>query len=357
MECALSPANHDMVFGPDVLHGQANCTLNAVYEACDHSPESQCREAIEETQCERDGYECVECVNEKKNHKKIFGKNITAGEGNCTEELVDDYCDWSPERQCFNAINKVCITDDNSTKCVMCANLKKFHKQVFGHNITAGEGQCTQDLIYEACGLEQPKVCTANVQRLCYYDSAHQRRTPMECVKCVSALTGYDKELVFGPDLLHGQGNCSEGQVETSCGYEPPPVEPEVKVQYWTNTLAQRLNGSWYSTRSEGECNATKHTDCWWTLAANPRNVNTTCVHTHVLNATYKLRPKCFEACPDPKRSIYSVCPLSCMLETLVGNVTSGVPGMDKNDILKPFLDAFKDEKQGGCPEIPVYEY
>eukprot|EP00658_Telonema_sp_P-2_P061336 TRINITY_DN50042_c0_g1_i1.p1 TRINITY_DN50042_c0_g1~~TRINITY_DN50042_c0_g1_i1.p1 ORF type:complete len:396 (-),score=75.78 TRINITY_DN50042_c0_g1_i1:425-1612(-) len=116
--------------------------------------------------------------------------------------------------------------------------------------------------------------------------------------------------------------------------------------------LACLLDGTWYSTRAEGECKGTAVGDgCWWRLAATHRTVNSTCVDDRVIEAVRSERPGCWGGCPQPHNRT-TACWLDCLFETMLGNASAGVPAMDRNQLVSPFLAAFLPPEQGGCPDI-----
>jgi hypothetical protein len=77
--------------------------------------------------------------------------------------------------------------------------------------------------------------------------------------------------------------NCTAMYLEYACGgghnYHSNPWEEYI------SELGCLLNGTWFSTRSEGECQKgqTPATDnCWWTVGKVGRTVNQTCVDGNV---------------------------------------------------------------------------
>merc|ERR1712086_53358 len=109
-------------------------------------------------------------------------------------------------------------------------------------------------------------------------------------------------------------------------------------------------DGTWYSTRAEGECKGdVVDESCWWRLAQQHRTVNASCVDDHVVAAVQKHRPECWRSCDQPTNRS-SACFLTCLFETILGNSTNGVKPLNRQDVVQPFADAFKTEQQGGCP-------
>ena len=117
----------------------------------------------------------------------------------------------------------------------------------------------------------------------------------------------------------------------------------------YVGELACITDGTWYSTQAKGECTGViQHDKCWWRLAETHRTVNASCVDDSVVKAVKERRPQCWSACPEPSNRT-SACYLECLFETLVGNSTKGIRAMTREEITKPFVDAFKTEQSGGC--------
>ena len=112
------------------------------------------------------------------------------------------------------------------------------------------------------------------------------------------------------------------------------------------------MNGTWYSTREEGECAGNVvDNSCWWRLAEQHRTVNASCVDNRVISAVQALRPQCWTHCPFPKNRTTS-CYLDCLFQTLVGNVSMGIKPMSRGEIVAPFEEAFLPVAKGGCPAV-----
>ena len=111
------------------------------------------------------------------------------------------------------------------------------------------------------------------------------------------------------------------------------------------------MNGTWYSTRAEGECSGpTVAGDCWWRLAEQHRTVNASCVDDRVVSTVRARRPTCWEGCPFPKNRTTS-CYLDCLFQTLVGNASQGIDPMPREAIVAPFRESFLPVSKGGCPD------
>jgi hypothetical protein len=117
------------------------------------------------------------------------------------------------------------------------------------------------------------------------------------------------------------------------------------------------LNGTWYSTRHEGQCAPGQELgkDCWWRVKETINTVNATCVNNRLVANVQTKRPACWQGCPQPK-NISSDCFIECLFETMIGNETSTpvVQPMAPADIIAPFVKAFAKEAEGGCPVVHV---
>ena len=132
---------------------------------------------------------------------------------------------------------------------------------------------------------------------------------------------------------------------------------------YWSplgsgpSQLAVLLNGSWYSTRAEGECKKGQSPgsgDCWWRTIQQTSNVNASCVNGNLLKTAQKARPECWEACGPDAQNMSRVCFIKCVFETLVGNKTSKIPPMKKETLVNVFESSFdSDNPEFGCPQVP----
>eukprot|EP01061_Rhynchopus_euleeides_P016969 TRINITY_DN2831_c0_g1_i1.p1 TRINITY_DN2831_c0_g1~~TRINITY_DN2831_c0_g1_i1.p1 ORF type:complete len:415 (+),score=148.13 TRINITY_DN2831_c0_g1_i1:78-1322(+) len=135
--------------------------------------------------------------------------------------------------------------------------------------------------------------------------------------------------------------------------------------------LADRLDGTWYSTRAEGECQPGQAVGdgCWWRDHGVGRRINATCLSNNLVLALYAGHPACWdEQCAggvesplvggvlQPLFNITSECSVRCLLETalgLNGSHTVG-PGLDSDSICKGFYTSFhhSDPALFGCPDV-----
>ena len=117
-------------------------------------------------------------------------------------------------------------------------------------------------------------------------------------------------------------------------------------------SLGQLLNGSWYSTRAEGECKRPSDIvgiDCWWRIEQQHRNVNASCVSERLVDTVRLHGQRCFSRCgAAAAHNSTSPCFIGCLFATLTTNMT-------KQQIVAPFETAFTsyDPREGGCPEVP----
>ena len=139
---------------------------------------------------------------------------------------------------------------------------------------------------------------------------------------------------------------------------------------YWsvlgsaTSQLATILNGSWYSTREEGECPPHESPKgdgkCWWRTVEQTSNVNASCVNGNVIKVVQQTRPGCWDACgPIASKNISDVCFIKCVFETIVGNRTKGhvVAPMKKQVLIDAFEKSFNsNDVEHGCPQVAKCE-
>ena len=95
--------------------------------------------------------------------------------------------------------------------------------------------------------------------------------------------------------------------------------------------MAAKLNGSWYSTRSAGECVGSQQVgvDCWWREVAVQTTVNATCLADRLKSTIVANDPGCFHGCPQPTNAT-SDCWITCMLQSINGG-NGGIGGNGGN--------------------------
>lgn len=180
--------------------------------------------------------------------------------------------------------------------------------------------------------------------------------------------------------LLGGCGGYTFNEKTRSCNmygtfskpYMPAPAHMRSGYNlkgtpYWSPIgngpaeLAVLMNGSWYSTREEGECkggarpgNRDAHGQCWWRTVKQTSNVNASCVNRNLITSVQNTRPECWEACGPQGKNVSSLCFIKCLFETLVGNKTSEVPPMSREKLINIFESSFdSSNKDFGCPQVP----
>ena len=58
-----------------------------------------------------------------------------------------------------------------------------------------------------------------------------------------------------------------------------------------------------------------------------------------------------WQACGADKDNATSLCSVSCLFTTMLGNATLGTKPLTKEQVVQPFIDAFELESEGGCPD------
>lgn len=105
-----------------------------------------------------------------------------------------------------------------------------------------------------------------------------------------------------------------------------------------------------------GQCKeGESHADCWWELKETKRTINATCADTRVIEAVQAKRPECWKECPVKEaENRTSACFLTCLFDTILGNATTGLKGMTRDEIVKPFEKAFSSAvpAEGGCSSV-----
>jgi hypothetical protein len=94
---------------------------------------------------------------------------------------------------------------------------------------------------------------------------------------------------------------------------------------------------------------------CTWRISAVTKVVNKTCVNDKIMNHVIATNSSCFNALPDPtNRSTDGF--INCFFSTLLGNKTSGQPGIAPTlsqvatEVGELFEEGFKPVAEGGCP-------
>ena len=156
------------------------------------------------------------------------------------------------------------------------------------------------------------------------------------------------------PAPLH---NHSSAVVRSGMNLEGTPYHSVLGSS--TEQIAALLNGSWYSTREEGECPAgsggpTGDGKCWWREVAQTSNVNASCVNGNLIRVIKAAQPNCWEACGADADNLTSKCFIKCLFNAVAGNKTKGWPPMTAEVLVNAFEKSFdSDDKEFGCPQVP----
>lgn len=131
----------------------------------------------------------------------------------------------------------------------------------------------------------------------------------------------------------------------------------------WTQIerLEAILNGTWFSTRSEGECKPGQlpgDGSCFWAFGGVNRRVNATCVNDRLKRAIMAHHPACFRALPQPSNSS-RIDWIGCMLSSLTGTAFEAAKAprsgaMTREQVVGSFESAFLPPEAGGCASVPV---
>ena len=80
------------------------------------------------------------------------------------------------------------------------------------------------------------------------------------------------------------------------------------------------------------------------------REVNASCADERVQAAVRKTNPKCWDKCGAQANNATAFCPVSCLFDTILGNKSEGRAPLTKEEIVSPYLGAFRPVAEGGCP-------
>ena len=80
------------------------------------------------------------------------------------------------------------------------------------------------------------------------------------------------------------------------------------------------------------------------------REVNASCADSRVQSAVRTMNPGCWDKCGAQADNATAFCPVSCLFDTILGNQSEGRDPLTKEQIVAPYLDAFKPFVEGGCP-------
>eukprot|EP00754_Rhynchopus_humris_P048896 Rhum_TRINITY_DN8054_c0_g3::Rhum_TRINITY_DN8054_c0_g3_i1::g.25834::m.25834 len=116
------------------------------------------------------------------------------------------------------------------------------------------------------------------------------------------------------------------------------------------SAIAQKLNGTWFSTEHGGECGPGQSVGegCYWRNHGVTRTINATCAKENIVRYLRdKYDPSCWEACPQNASLTTSECSIKCMYNTAVR------PDVPAHDIASGLTTSFlhKDPALYGCPD------
>lgn len=235
--------------------------------------------------------------------------------------------------QCSKEVESLCGNyRHDPTGCQACAAT---------HVASLKGAGCTTGYIDHACSADFGS-CEEKLKSVC--KEAISSNSPDECEQCA---------LEHSEALM--DANCTGTYVEYACGgghYHSNPWEEYI------SQLGCLLNGTWFSTRSEGECThgqSPASDDCWWSVKSVGHTVNQTCVDNNVIKAVASVQPACFKNCsPADQNNQSSACYLHCFFDSMVGNSSAGIPKMKAEDVIAPFIASFTsdDPKKGGCQVV-----
>jgi hypothetical protein len=168
-----------------------------------------------------------------------------------------------------------------------------------------------------------------------------------------SAVDGTPVEGKVGPVAV-GSYLRPMGQLHTHWHKETPMW---VQIQ----RLEAILNGTWFSTRKEGECPRGQLPGdgrCFWAFAGVNRRVNATCVNNRLKQAVVNHHPTCFSSLPQPANSS-RIDWIGCMLASLTGTAFEAAKApkagaMTREQVVGTFESAFLPSDAGGCPTVRV---
>jgi hypothetical protein len=226
-------------------------------------------------------------------------------------------------------------------KCMSCAQ---------SHMAELLKNGCSAEMIAKGCS--EPQGCSDAVRQSCGKSAAatscHHKKNQSACKEC---------ELCAYRSPATSAANCSFELVDEGCGDYSHSRHSSIYDE-WMSGLACLADGNWYSTQSVSECKPgdASGADCWWRRQDNSprkgqRMINASCADGRVTGALRKKNPSCWQACGADADNSTSLCSVSCLFTTMLGNETLGTKPLTKEAVVQPFVDAFLPASQGGCPD------
>lgn len=136
---------------------------------------------------------------------------------------------------------------------------------------------------------------------------------------------------------------------EQLCTYDSP------ELFCWRESLAKKTGGLWYSTRKEGQCNASSIVGtCSWRVLST-KSIQNSCMKHAMVTLAESNSPSCFREC-GPGRNVSTTCWIGCFMDTILGpdaRHSTKVAGLGMKILEMEWKNAFSQESHGGCPRIP----
>jgi hypothetical protein len=132
-----------------------------------------------------------------------------------------------------------------------------------------------------------------------------------------------------------------------------------VQSEWWQWNAAAKIGGWWYSSLTDGLCNATSDW-CTWRVAEVTKRVPKACADNSLYDSIEAAagQSSCFKAC-GPKRNTSSACWIECFYSTTLGadsstkDTNSTGEGLSLEQLVgvweRPFSST--DTAEGGCPD------
>ena len=240
--------------------------------------------------------------------------------------------------QCAAALYDTCGQSIGTERCAPCAQHVK---------------GCTAKMVEAACAPDR-EFCEAGVRYEC---APYMKEQTFACRECAFGRSGTSRSADVATVLM--EAKCNASLVNDACsGSSGGGNWHETKWEHYIESLACMMQGTWYSTQTQGECSKGQVPGeaggCWWRLAETRRTVNQSCVDNRVIEVVQRQRPACWSACPgDTGTNRTQPCFLECLFDTMVGNVTAGVPPMKPSTLTAAFETAVRNgPENGGCAAV-----
>lgn len=223
-----------------------------------------------------------------------------------------------------------CFSDDNSSEA---CDPKKL-----------GIGNVTQQFVPHA----PTRQCKRALQRLC----GGVQHDMKACGACIDSDANWDELEI---------ATCEDDDIYGFC---PSPwqrcnaTSPEWAC--WSENIARKTGGLWYSTLKEGHCNETSpNGSCTWKVRAL-KTIHAECLKGVLIATVESNGPECFQACGP--RNTTSSCWISCFFDTVLGkdarhSTSKPLRGMPLDTLARGWTDAFLSKDEGGCVDVDVPKF